>query len=161
MTTETSPQTNFALLKIGSLELCFPQNQVLNIELIGAVEKSVAVELPAVGCLMHQGIEVPVYLMTEEFSLTTLMLEERRTCVSFHAEGEPLFALACDTVEPVQLDETMQFRFLPEPMMTDRTPVVKLLKRGDNLAYLSDAMTMSHFLGITNFIEGGEFSAQR
>ncbi len=160
MMTKAALPDNFAMLNFGRLQLCFPQDQVLNIEIAEAIQTSSAVSYPAVGCLIHKGIEIPVFKLTEEFNLTTDRAEDCRVCVSFHIAGEPLLALACDTVEPIQLDANRLIRFLPEPMMSERTPVVKLFKWRDSLAYLSNAIAMSDFLDLTRDIDGGELSAQ-
>jgi len=156
MSVETGSTKDFAMLAFDQLRLCFPQDQVLNIELVGSLEQNNSIEPPVVGCLMNSGIEVPAYSLSEDFSLTTNISEERQNCVCFHNDGQALFALVCNSVEPLQCDDSMKVLPLPESMATDKTPVHALIKLENNLLYICQATAISEYLGVTDFMGGGK-----
>ena len=160
MTTGTDLSKRYAMLNFDRLKLCIPQVEVLNIELASSLQQSNTMERLALGYLKQGDIEVPVYSMTEDLCPAALMTNKYRNCIAFHIDGHPLFALACDSVEPLECDESTLIQPLPEPMITDNSPVRGLIILKDKLMFTSDAQAVFDYIGITEFIGDGDCSAQ-
>lgn len=138
--------THYALLGFEGIELSFPQDQVLNINSIGDVQPSNTPHRE-VGCVSHNDSVMRVFALSADLQPKTVSTKEHRFCVSFHIDGEPLFALTCDTVESLTIDKGASIQPLPELMKLDFTPIHWLLRHEEKLALLTDVGAMHAYLG--------------
>lgn len=143
----------YALLHFGGLRLCFPQQETVDIGMVGAIRQADTNAHTTVGELPYQGELLPVFSLSADLALLEQLSGQCRICVSFSVDEQGSFALACDAVEPLQLREETRLHPLPEPMITDFTPLRSLLIQGQELAYVSDAGAMQAYLSHAGRLE--------
>ena len=137
--------SHYALLGFEGIALSFPQDQVLNINSIDDMQAPGTTH-QEFGSVRHHDSVLPVFAFSDNLQPKTASATEHRFCVSFHIDGVPSFAIACDTVEPLAIDQLAVIQPLPEPMKLDVTPIRGLLQHGDRLALRSDAGAMHAYL---------------
>ncbi|MEN8130229.1 MAG: hypothetical protein ABFS45_08545 [Pseudomonadota bacterium] len=135
-----------ALLSFDGLHLSFPQHQVIHIELTDSIQYTNNEDQSIFGQWTYRGIDVPVFSLSAELHLLSELSPDRRFCVAFKIDEEPSFALACDAVESLLLEEESVLQPLPVPMITEPTPIRHLLRQGENLIYICDAKSMHSYL---------------
>ncbi len=126
----TRPQASAtsAILKISGLRLLLPQIEIRALEAADDVEVHDA-ELPSVGWLRHAQQRWPVYCLSQELSLLTVVPAERRACVLLGA-GDGYVGIMCDDVSIGQ-QTSGQRHELPPAMRLPDMPVLGLMAMDD------------------------------
>jgi hypothetical protein len=100
-----------------------------------------------IGALVVHGRQWRVFALSNSFELLPEVPGERRFCVCFgDGQGPRSFALACDQITSVDLDEDKHFQRLPECMQHPLSPIRELRIEHNELIYLSDTASMRTYL---------------
>ncbi len=138
--------TQFALLRFDGIQLAFPQGEVVMVDLAADIQ-SAASEESEIGYLVQEAQKWPVIALSKSFKLLSHLPPERRFCVCFGAgEDEAAFALACDEVASLALEEVAAFQPMLECMQSPLTPVQHLGKHAEQLVLVVSTETMRAYM---------------
>jgi hypothetical protein len=140
----------FALLTIGDLYLTLPQADVVTIELVTTVIAFSRQGSKAAGFIEYEGSEWPVYSLSPEFRLRRYVPQKRRFCVCFGKDKAQAFALLCDDIRLLPDTGDNRPRDLPDCMLTNASPLRKLLWMNDHLVVMTELSAMHVFLEQTH-----------
>ena len=136
---------NFAVMSFDGIYLLMPQSVVATIELVNCVDPE-AVTTGALGALKSGGGEWPVFALTKDFKICPELPASYRFCVAFNDDDEPAFALACEEVSTLSMDNVDQIKPVQTCMRTLNCPLESLLLNDGKLMLVSDIGTMRQFL---------------
>lgn len=134
------------MLHIGKLRVAFAQSDIALIGRASAVDAKLQAGIDC-GALVGQAGRWPVFSLTEELLPELKLPVTRSVCVCFRdaAQGGA-FALGCDAVTPLIIDQDTKIEDLPECMQTAPTPLRHVVIGADTITFLSSAQAMADYL---------------
>lgn len=136
---------NTAILSMGSLHLAIPQTDISSVDVVADAKPSQSDSSLCAASLHKQSHQWPVYAFTEKLAPLSQLPESCRffACMEFN---DIKFALACDGIELISLDEETQQQNLPNIMQANETPVLQLIRHQENLVIQSNSTSINSYL---------------
>ena len=125
-----------ALIKIDGLNLLLPQGEIRTLESIAELDTA-APALRSAGWIVYAQKHWPVYCLSEELSLMSLVPAERRACAIL-AMGSGYIGILCDDMIILN-DFTAQRHELPISMRLADSPILHLVAYEQDIACVSNA----------------------
>lgn len=138
-------QKKLAVMSFDGIHLLLPQEVVATIEVAHSIDHEV--DTPgALGTLISGAHEWPAFALTADFKTQSERPASYRFCVGFNRDDRAAFAIACEEVSTLVVDNINQFKPLQTCMRTSACPVESLLLKDNKLMLVSGVETMHHFL---------------
>ncbi len=138
-------QVNLAVIGFDGVQLLLPQTGIATIEMINSMESGDGV---AVGSLRAGGLEWPVYVLDANLNPQVQCAPGNKYCVAFNVDGQPAFALACDTVSSLTLGSPDEIKPLQPCMRNPGNPLEAMLLKDGQLMLFSQVDAMRQFLAV-------------
>ena len=136
---------NYAMLCFGGVRLLVPQENVATVEASELVVPASEVA-GAVGSLVSEGGEWPVFVFSENFELRAECPPAFLFCVAINCANGGAFAIACDDVSKISITNDDGFVPLHACMRPAQGPIEALKPRNGKLLLLSDVDAMWRYL---------------
>lgn len=136
---------NTAILTMGSLHIAVPQAEIISVDVVADAKPVESENMLCAASLHKQDREWPVYAFNEKFVPRSQLPELCRffACMQF---DDVKFALACDGIELIKLDDETQQQNLPNIMQSNKSPILKLIKFQEGVTLQSDAYSINSYL---------------
>ena len=136
---------NYAMLCFGGTGLLVPQENVATVEASEGLAPASNVA-GAVGSLLTEGGEWPVFVLNENFELLAECPPAYLFCVAINCSNAGAFAIACDDVSKISVTNDEGFVPLQACMRLPLGPIESLMPRNGKLLFLSDVDAMWRYL---------------
>ena len=138
-------ESTLAMMSFDGIRLLLPQQQVATIEMSTVIETQ-AEAGAAIGRLQPGPKAWPVFALDAGFGHLPQCPAHYRYCVAFDLDGRPAFALACEEVTTLALDDDFETDPLQPCMRPPHNPIEALRVRDGRLLLISSAGAMERFL---------------
>ena len=136
---------HLAVMSFDGTHLLLPQQTVTTIEVASSIDSEV--DTPgALGRLKSGGHEWPVFALTTDLKTRSERPSSYRFCVAFNRDDGGAFAIACEQVSALAVDNMNQIKPLHSCMRTSGCPVEWLLLKDHQLMFISGVEAMHEFL---------------
>lgn len=135
-------------MSFDGISLLLPQSNVATIEVANSVVKDDAIDSAGTaGKLNSGGREWPVFALTSDFSKKTEFPSHYKFCVAMHdADQNAAFAIACEQVSTVNIEDTGQLSQVQPCMKSGDCPIDALMLRDNQMLLVSNIDSMQQFL---------------
>lgn len=140
------PDGNYTLLNLNGQRLALPQKDVVTVELASVAMEIQSDDFAASGLLQYENEEWRVFSLDSQMRVILNFLQEHRFCVCFGRDDSTRFALLCNEVSILKIDENMHGAILPPYLAVGNSPVTALLKLDPDMIVISDFERMGHYL---------------
>lgn len=136
---------NTAILSMGAVHIAVPQADIISVDVAADARPGQSENMLCAASLHKQEKQWPVYAFSEKLVPRSQVPESCRffACMQF---DDVKFALACDGIELIKLDDEIQQQNLPNIMQENNTPILKLIKFQQGVALQSDAHSINSYL---------------
>ena len=134
------------MMSFDGIRLLLPQQQVTSIEMSTGIEASPKSGEEGIGRLQVGSRGWPVFALDAEFGRYPQCPAHYRYCVAFSLDGQPAFALACEEVTTVSIDDESDTDPLQPCMRSNDNPIEALQVRAGRLLLISDVGVMRRYL---------------
>ena len=135
--------TSAALIKIDGLNMLLPQGEIRTLESIAELDTA-APALHSAGWVVYAQKRWPVYCLSEELSLMSLVPAERRAC-AIMAMGAGYIGILCDDMTILN-DFIAQRHEVPVAMRLADTPILHLVAYAQGIACVSNANKLTTYI---------------
>ena len=135
--------TSAALIKIDGLNLLLPQGEIRTLESIAELDTA-APALHSAGWVVYEQKRWPVYCLSEELSLMSLVPAERRACAMM-AMGSGYIGILCDDMIILN-DFVAQRHELPVAMRLADSPILHLVAYEQDIACVCNANKLTAYV---------------
>lgn len=141
-----------AILSMGSLNLAIPQSDIISVDVVADGWPGLSENPLTAASLLKQNGQWPVYAFSEKLKPLNKLPESCRffACIEY---DDVHYALACDTIELMQLDAETPQQNIPHIMQANESPILKLMQFRQSVALLANAISINHYLeslGVNN-----------
>lgn len=145
---ESSPVARgqrYAVLKLDDIALVLPQTEMRAIEAADDVDAS---EPPhsGIGWIAFGDRRLPVYSLTRDLVVVSRRARGRMMCAVIGVDRW-MFALLCDEVELVELDEST-ITPLPDCMLLGGSPLLGVVRKDDRIGFPTSAARLWRLVGL-------------
>lgn len=135
--------TSAVLIIIDGLNLLLPQGEIRTLESIAELDTAAPV-LQSAGWVVYAQKHWPVYCLSEDLSLMSLVPAERRAC-AIMAMGAGYIGILCDDMIILK-DFAAQRHELPVAMKLADTPVLHLVAYEQGIACVTNANKLTAYV---------------
>lgn len=136
-----------AVMSFDGVSLLLPQAGVGTVEMASSVEQGQTDAPGAVGRLKSGGREWATFVLASDFSRQASQPDHYKFCVGINDENQnEAFAIACEQVGTVNIENENQLQAVEACMRTDDCPIEALMLKDNQLMLMSDVETMRRFL---------------
>lgn len=138
-----SMDASVVVLKIGGLDLMFPQSDIRALESASDVDTSTPMQA-STGWIGYLRQRWPVYCLSDQLDLLDLVPASRRTCALL-ATTDGYIGILCDDVSTLKQVAGKRHE-LPTAMKRVGTPILELLPCGGKLLCVSHPDSLSAYI---------------
>lgn len=135
----------FVVISFDGRQLLLPQETVGTIEAIGNLEATDTEVVNAIGVMQSAGFEWPVFALNQDFAALSERPGAYKYGVGINQDNEAAFAIACEEVSTVSIENDSELKPVQECMRLASNPVEYLLLRDHKLMLVSSAEKMLQF----------------
>lgn len=142
----SEPMKNYAMLCFGGVRLLVPQASVATVVASETIAPAGKVVAGAVGSLVGEGGELPVFVLGENFQPRAECPPAYQFCVVMKCSDGGAYAIACDDVSKISIANDDGFVPLQACMRLPQGPIEGLMPRNGKLLLRSDVDAMWRYL---------------
>jgi len=136
---------NTAILSMGSLVIAVPQTDIVSVDVAADAKPGLSENLLTAASLHKQGEQWPVYAFSDELKPQSQL---SNTCRFFACiqKDNMQYALACDAIELVKINNETPQQALPYIMQANNSPITCLLSINNKVTLQANAESLNHYL---------------